>query len=177
MAKLNLGDRAPGFDLPAVDGKSYSLEDFSGSGVLVVVISCVHCPYVRAWEDRLIDLQRKYHDRGVSFVLINANDEVRYPQDSFAAMQAHAREKSYPFPFLRDESQEVARGYGAERTPEVFVFDRERRLVYHGAPDDNYEEPDQVRHAYLKEAIEAVLAGEAVAIAGTPPVGCSVKWR
>ena len=165
------------FTLPGVDAKTYSPDGFRDVTALAVIFWCNHCPYVRAWEDRVIALQREYTGRGVRFVLINSNDPQKYPEDSFEQMQARARLKAYPFPYLFDESQEVARHYGATRTPEIFLFDTARTLRYHGAPDDNSEDPQAVRQHYLRDAIEAVLAGQAPVMAETPPRGCSIKWR
>lgn len=167
---------APAFDLPGVDGRNHTLEEYADAPVLVLIQSCNHCPYVLAWEGRINDLAREYADRGVRFVAINSNDAQAYPQDSFEAMVEHAREAGYVFDYLYDESQEVARALGSERTPECFVYDAERRLVYHGAVDDNREE-HAVTQRYLRDAIEAVLAGTAPPVAETPPVGCTVKWR
>jgi len=167
---------APSFDLRGVDGRDHSLAAYSSAAVLVLVQSCNHCPYVLAWEGRINDLARAYADRGVSVVAINSNDAEAYPVDSFDAMVEHAREAGYVFDYLHDASQDVARQLGSERTPEAFVYDGERRLVYHGAVDDNRDE-DAVTANYLRDAIEAVLAGETPVIADTAPVGCTVKWR
>ncbi len=177
MSNLKIGDKAISFDLPGVDGRRHALADYADKPVLAVIFSCNHCPYVRAWEDRMIQIQADYADKGVQFVAINANDAVKYPSDSFEAMVERAREKGFNFPYLHDESQEIARAYGAQRTPEVFVFDRERRLCYHGAIDDNYEDPGAVRQHYLRAALDAVLAGKPAPVAETPPVGCTIKWR
>jgi peroxiredoxin len=167
---------APSFDLPGVDGRSHSLEEYADAPVLVLVQSCNHCPYVIAWEERINALQREFGDRGVRIVAVNSNDAEQYPTDSFEAMVEHAREAGYVFDYLYDESQEVARALGAERTPEAYVYDAERRLVYHGAVDDS-REVDGVTEHYLRDAIEAALAGETPPVADTPPVGCSVKWK
>jgi peroxiredoxin len=169
-------ESAPAFDLPGVDGRNHSLQEYADASVLVLVQSCNHCPYVLAWESRINDLQRQYADRGVRIVAISSNDPTAYPADSFEKMIEHAREAGYAFDYLYDESQEVARALGSERTPEAFVFDKDRRLVYHGAVDDNREEELVTTH-YLRDAIEAALAGETPSIADTPPVGCTVKWR
>ncbi len=177
MAKVRIGDRILPFRLPGTDGRMHAVEDYADRAVLVVIFSCNHCPYVQAWEDRMIALQRAYADRGVQFLLINSNDPEQYPEDSFPRMKERAEQKGYPFPYLYDETQEVARAYGAERTPEVFVFDRERVLRYHGAIDDNYEDPNAVKHHYLRDALEAVLAGREVPVSETRPVGCTIKWR
>lgn len=176
MANLKTGDQAIGFDLPSVQDSRVSLDDYGDRDAVVVVFTCNHCPYAQAWEDRLIQIAREYADRGVGFVAISSNDATKYPADSPEAMRQRAQEKSYPFPYLYDESQEIARAYGAERTPEVFVFGEERQLRYHGAPDDNYEE-SQMETTYLRDALDAVLAGEEAPIAETPPVGCTIKWK
>lgn len=177
MANLNIGDRAIDFDLPNVRDGRVSLDDYSDKKeAIVVVFSCNHCPYVQAWEDRLIQMANDYADQGVAFILISSNDVTKYPADSPEAMRQRAEEKNYPFPYLYDESQAVARAYGAERTPEIFLFDAEGRLRYHGAPDDNYEE-SQMETPYLRNALDAVLAGEEVPTAETPPVGCTIKWK
>jgi peroxiredoxin len=169
-------ETAPTFDLPGVDGRNHSLEEYADARVLVLVQSCNHCPYVLAWEGRIDALQREYADRGVRVVAISSNDAEAYPADSFENMVEHAREANYSFDYLYDESQEVGRALGAERTPEAFVFDADRRLVYHGAVDDNRDESEVTQH-YLRDGIEAALAGETPAIPDTPPVGCTVKWR
>ena len=165
------------FRLKNVDGTTLAPEDFASAKALAVIFWCNHCPYVRAWEDRVVELQREYAGRGVQFLLVNSNDPEKYPSDSFEEMQRRARDKGYPCPYLVDETQEVARQYGAERTPEIFLFDRARTLRYHGAPDDNVDDPKAVAHQYLRDAIEAVLAGTAPATSETPPKGCTIKWR
>ncbi|MBM3470855.1 MAG: thioredoxin family protein [Armatimonadetes bacterium] len=174
---LAIGDRIVPFSLPATDGSTVSADQFADRAVLGVIFWCNHCPYVKAWEDRLIAIQREYAEKGVQMVMISSNDPVAYPDDSFDAMRSHAREKAYPFPYLFDESQQVARSYGATRTPEVFLFDRERVLRYHGAPDDNFERPEEVTSRYLRDALDALLAGGTPAEATTPPKGCTIKWR
>jgi peroxiredoxin len=167
---------APSFDLPGVDGRSHSLDDYAAAPVLVLVQSCNHCPYVLAWEGRINELQQEFRDRGVRIVAISSNDAEAYPTDSFEAMVDHAREAGYTFDYLYDETQDVARALGSERTPEAFVYDADRRLVYHGAVDDDRDGESITAH-YLRDAIEAALAGEAPPVADTPPVGCTVKWR
>jgi peroxiredoxin len=172
---LPLGGPAPEFTLEGVDHAEHSLASYDDAEVLVLIQSCNHCPYVLAWEGRMSAIQRDCADRGVVLVAINSNDAERYPGDSFAAMVAHAKEEGFPFDYLYDPEQLVAHALGAERTPEVFVFDRDRRLVYHGAIDDSRDE--SVVHAhYLRDALDAVLEGRTPEITETPPVGCSVKW-
>jgi peroxiredoxin len=173
---MSVIESAPTFDLPGVDGRNHTLDEYADAQVLVIVQSCNHCPYVLAWEGRLNALAREYADRGVRIVAVSSNDAEAYPADSFDAMVDHARGAGYDFDYLYDESQDVARALGSERTPEAFVFDADRRLVYHGAIDDNRDEADVTTH-YLRDGIEAALAGEAAPVADTPPVGCTVKWR
>jgi len=165
------------FALPGTDGATHRTEEFAGAPVFGVIFHCNHCPYAQAWEDRLIAAQRDYAARGVRFVLINANDPAKYPADDFTHMRSRAEEKAYPFPYLFDETEETARAYGATRTPEVFLFDDRGVLRYHGAPDDNYEDPAAVQHHYLRDAIDALLGGRMPATAQTKPVGCTIKWR
>ena len=175
---LNIGGKLIPFRLKNVDGKILSSEDLaSGKKALAVIFSCNHCPYVQAWEDRMIALGKTYQARGVAFVLINANNPKKYPEDSFPEMVKRAKAKGYPFSYLHDEDQEIARAYGATRTPEAFLFDSQGMLRYHGRIDDNYENPQAARSHDLREALEAVLAGRSPATAETPPVGCTIKWK
>ena len=176
VANLKIGDKALDFNLTGTDDKSHSLNEYANKNI-VVVFSCNHCPYVRAWEDRMIKIQADYESKGVQLVAINANDAAKYPDDSFQNMKVRAREKKFNFPYLRDEDQKVATSYGAQRTPEVFLFDTKRTLQYHGAIDDNYDEPNAVKVHYLRNALDAVLHGGKVPIADTAPVGCTVKWK
>lgn len=173
---IGVGDVAPPFALPAVGGGEASLEALGDRPAVAVVFSCNHCPYVLAWEDRLNDIAREYAPRGLSVVAICANDATKYPADSFPEMERHAAEKGFVFAYAQDQSQEVARAYGATRTPEVFLLDGDRRLVYHGAIDDS-RDPDAVRSPYLRDALEALLDGGAAPVADTAPVGCTIKWR
>ena len=173
---LPLGSAAPDFSLPAVDGSTRSLADYADAPLLALVQSCNHCPWVQAWEGRMSELQREYGDRGFRLVAVSSNDAERFPEDSFDAMRARADEQGFAFDYVYDESQEVARALGAERTPEVFLFDADRRLVYHGAIDDNRDDT-AVERRYLRDAIEAVLSGGSPDPADTPAVGCTVKWR
>jgi peroxiredoxin len=177
MANLGIGDQAIAFELLGIDNQPHALADYADSAAVVVIFSCNHCPYVRAWEDRLVAIQNDYAARGVQLVAINANDAQRYPDDSFSKMQQRAQEKAFPFPYLFDETQEIARAYGAERTPEVFLFDQDHRLRYHGAIDDNFDNPREVQQHYLRNALDAVLSGQEPPAAQTPLVGCTVKWK
>ena len=137
---LALGMEAPEFDLPGVDGQNHSLDSYADAKALVLVQSCNHCPYVQAWEDRLIAIADDYSDRGVRVVAVSSNDAGNYPEDSFDEMKARSTAQGFTFDYLYDEPQAFARALGAERTPEVFLFDGERRLVYHGAIDDDRDE-------------------------------------
>ena len=167
---------APQFDLPGVDGQNHSLDSYGEAEALVLVQSCNHCPYVRAWESRLSAIARDFVDRGVRVVAVNSNDVSSHPEDSFEEMQKRASAEGFAFDYLYDEPQAVARALGAERTPEVFVYDRDRQLVYHGAIDDSREE-DGVSQQYLRDALAAVLSGQEPPLSETPAVGCTVKWK
>jgi peroxiredoxin len=173
---LQLGDPAPNFSLPAVDGKTYSLATFAEKRALVVIFSCNHCPYVQAYEDRFVTIQRAYAGRGVQLVAINSNDDRNYPEDSFEEMIQRARLKGFNFPYLRDESQRTARAYGATHTPQLFVFDRQRRLAYTGKIDDNWQQPQAVTREYLRDALEAILINTTPAVPTTHAIGCTIKW-
>ncbi len=174
--RLNLGDQAPGFDLPGVDGKNYSLGSFKDRQILVFVFTCNHCPYVQAWEDRLIAIQRDYESKGVGLIAINANETKNYPEDSFEKMVVRAREKKFNFPYLRDEDQSVARAYDAACTPEIFVFDSARQLRYHGRVDDNHQNPGQVKSHDLRNALDDLAGNRPIRIPETQAMGCSIKW-
>ncbi|MBN1269250.1 MAG: thioredoxin family protein [Kiritimatiellae bacterium] len=175
---IPLGSSAPPFaNLPATDGRSYGLDSFKEAGILVISFTCNHCPYAQAYEGRFIDLAREFTPRGVAFAAINPNDAETYPDDSFESMKKRAKEKGFPFPYLRDESQAVARAYGAVCTPHLFVFDKARKLVYEGRIDDNYKDPQAVKSPDLRNALEALLAGKPVPVPQTNPMGCSIKWR
>lgn len=174
--KLKLGAAAPDFDLPGVDSKRYSLASFKDKKLLIVLFTCNHCPYVQGWEDRLIAIQREYGPKGVQLVGINANETKNYPEDSFDKMVARAREKRFNFVYLRDEDQSVARVYDAACTPEIYLFDAERRLRYHGRVDDNHQDPKAVKSHDLKNALDDLLAGRPVRTPEAPAMGCSIKW-
>lgn len=177
MTNLHPGDQVIAFTLPGVDGKTHALSNYADKQAVAVIFTCNHCPYARAWEDRFVQIQADYSGKGVQLLAINANDAVKYPADNFDAMKQRAKEKGFNFPYLFDESQQVAREYGAERTPEIFLFDKAGVLQYHGMPDDNHEDLSAVQHHYLRAALDAVLAGTTPAITQTQPVGCTIKWK
>tara|TARA_Y100000310_G_scaffold319253_1_gene374307 strand:+ start:564 stop:1115 length:552 start_codon:yes stop_codon:yes gene_type:complete len=175
QTKLNIGDSAPDFTLKGVDDKDYSLQDFSDKKLLVVVFMCNHCPYVQAYTERIIKLQEEFKEQ-VAFVGINSNDENLYPEDGFDKMVVYARIRGFNFPYLWDSDQAVAKSFDAQCTPEIMVFDNERKLRYHGRVDDNYQDSNSVKEHYLKDAIDALLSGGEVSKPNTHAVGCSIKW-
>jgi peroxiredoxin len=172
-----LGAPCPPFRLPAVDGKTYAREDFAASPVLVVMFICNHCPYVKAVEDRLIDLARTHGPRGAQLVGVCSNDAATYPDDAFPNLAQRWREKNYGFPYLHDESQEVARAFGAVCTPDIFVYDRDRRLAYRGRIDDSWKDEAKVTQRELAAALDALLAGDRPSPQQRPSMGCSIKWK
>jgi thiol-disulfide isomerase/thioredoxin len=171
-----LGAPCPSFQLPAVDGRTYARDDFASAPVLVVMFICNHCPYVKAVEDRLIRLGRDYGPRGVQLVGICSNDAVTYPDDAFDKLAARWREKEYGFPYLHDEAQDVARTFGAVCTPDIFVYDRDRRLAYRGRIDDSWKDESKVTRRELAAALDALVAGNRPAAEQRPSMGCSIKW-
>jgi len=173
---LQIGQSAPDFDLPGVDDKRYALASFKDAPVIVVAFWCNHCPYVIGSEDRMKRFVADYAPRGVAVVAINSNETENHPGDSFERMRERARQREYNFPYLRDETQDVARAYGALRTPHFYVFDRDRKLRYTGRMDDNPRTPGTEKTHELRDAVDAVLAGKQVAVEMTNPIGCNVKW-
>ena len=174
---MPLGTAAPPFSLLNVDGETRDLASFADAELLVVVFTCNHCPYAVASEDRMIELQRDYADRGVQLVAINPNDDVNYPDDSFEKMKVRAADKGFNFPYLRDDTQEVARAYDAACTPDIFVFDRDRKLLYNGRIDDDWQHPEAVTRRDLRAVLDAALAGSTVDFEHVPSRGCSIKWK
>ena len=174
---ISIGDAAPEFSLPDTEGRTHEFGGPGDAAATVVYWTCNHCPYALAWQERLLDAARDYGERGVRFLAVNSNDAVRYPRDSLDAMRERvAAEGGWPHPFLHDESQDVARAYGARTTPDIFVFDDGRTLRYRGAPDEDYEDPSQAA-SWLRDALDAILEGREVERPETEPVGCGVKWK
>ncbi len=170
-----IGAAAPAaFTLPDTEGSPTSLHD-GAAAATVVVFTCNHCPYALAWHERLQAVARDYSLRGVRTLQINANDAARYPGDSPAAMAARVSAGEFAGPYLRDDTQEVARAWGAAVTPDVYVLDGAGQLAYHGAPDADHGE-ESLAAGWLRDALEDVLAERPVALAETKPVGCSIKW-
>jgi peroxiredoxin len=175
---LALGTQAPPFRLPSATGGSVSVEDFPDARALLVMFICNHCPFVKHVRDELIRLAKDYQARGVAVVAINANDWSAYPDDSPELMEKEAREFGYPFAYLYDETQEVAKAYRAACTPDYFLFDADRKLVYRGQLDNSRpgnQEP--VNGKDLRAALDAVLDGRAVTDPQRPSLGCNIKWR
>lgn len=171
---LEIGRIAPTFALPDTEGVT---PQPCVAPATMVVFTCNHCPYALAWHGRIMEVAENYARLGVVTFAINPNDAEHYPLDSVAAMRERVQEGDFGgVPYLRDESQDVAHAYAAERTPEVFVLDSELILRYHGAPDADYDDPSQ-RASYLRDALDAVLEGRAPALVETEPVGCSIKWK
>lgn len=174
---LELGAQAPDFTLPATDGNSYSLADFADTDTLVVFFTCNHCPYVVGSDEVTRATAEKYADKGVKFVGINSNSEVTHPDDDFDNMVKRMAEHNFPWLYLRDKSQDVALAYGALRTPHFYVFDKDRKLVYTGRGVDNPRETSKMTVNDLDRALAEHLAGQAISVPMTNPLGCNVKWE
>lgn len=175
---LPLGTTAPAFSLPATDGSHCSLQQFADSKLLLVMFICNHCPFVKHVQQELVRLANDFQPDGVAFVAINSNDTVAYPADNMDAMRAEADAAGYPFPYLLDESQQVARAYEAACTPDFFLFDSARRLIYRGQLDSS--RPNNgiaVTGSDLRAAMQTALAGQPVPPEQKPSVGCNIKWK
>lgn len=173
-----LGTKAPHFRLPDPSGKYYSLDDFADKPALLVMFICNHCPYVKHIRSALAQFAREYIPKGLAIVAINSNDITQYPEDSPEKMAEEARAAGYIFPYLFDETQEVAKAYGAACTPDFFLYDKERKLVYRGQFDDS--RPGTAlppTGADLREAVDAVLEGRPVSAQQKPSLGCNIKWK
>jgi peroxiredoxin len=173
---LPIGARAPEFRLPATDGKTYALPDFERDDVLVVFFTCNHCPYVTGSDESTRRIADKFSSRGVRFVAINSNSRNTYAEDDFPHMVQRMRENKFPWLYLRDETRDAARAYGALRTPHFYVFDRERRLIYTGRAVDQPRRAENATAHELEKALEEHLAGKPVSVPVTNPIGCNVKW-
>ena len=174
---LKIGSSSPEFELRNIDGKRYSLSSFADKKALIVIFSCNHCPYVQAYEGRIKQIQEDYKDKGVLVIAINSNEDKNYPDDSFENMKKRAAEQKFNFLYLRDEDQSVARAFDATHTPEIFLFDKERKLAFHGKIDDNWQEPGKVQNHYLKNALDELLAGKEISVPETFTIGCTIKWK
>lgn len=181
--KIEMGSLAQDFSLPGVDGKIYSLADFGEKDVLIVMFICNHCPYVKAVIERIVAIQNDYADKNVALVAISSNDADNYPDDSFEKMQEMASESGLKI-YLYDESQEVAKAYKAQCTPDMFIYRRgltsdktEWKLAYHGRIDDNWQEEDAVTKQEMREALDVICTGQAFEGEQFPSMGCSIKWK
>lgn len=173
---LQIGDTAPAFRLPATDGNNYALEDFDDK-VLVIFFTCNHCPYVIGSDENTRAIADQFADKGVRFVAINSNSKHTYAEDSFEHMVERMAKYKFPWVYLYDDSQEVAKAYGALRTPHFYVFDESRKLVYTGRAIDNPRNSEVSTTHELVDALEDVLAGRPVRVSATNPIGCNVKWE
>jgi peroxiredoxin len=173
---LDIGEKAPDFELPATDGKTYKLSDFDDKDVLVVFFTCNHCPFVVGSDEVTRKTVEKFGPKGVAFVGINSNSKNTYAEDSFEHMKERMAEHNFPWVYLRDKSQDVARAYGALRTPHFYVFDKDRKLVYTGRGVDSPRDTSQMKVNDLENALEEHLAGKEISTPMTNPIGCNVKW-
>ncbi|UNY98954.1 thioredoxin family protein [Zhouia spongiae] len=174
----DIGDYATDFELKNIDGKKVSLKDYKDAKGFMVIFTCNSCPYAVAYEDRIIDLDKKYKALGVPVIAINPNNPDLQPEDSFEQMKQRAREKGFSFPYLLDEDQDIFPQYGATRTPHVFLLEHTAKgyqVKYIGAIDDNYQDASLVETKYVEEAVDAMLAGEKIKITTTKAIGCSIK--
>jgi peroxiredoxin len=180
-AQYQVGDRAVDFRLKNVDGNMVSLRDYPSAKGAIVVFTCNHCPFSKAYEERIIALHKKYAPLGYPVIAINPNDPRIEPADSYAKMQERAKAKKFPFAYLVDETQSVAKTYGATRTPHVYVLQKQAdgsfTVGYIGAIDDNSDTPKEVKAKYVQEAVDALLKGQKPSTASTKAVGCGIKWR
>jgi peroxiredoxin len=177
---LKVGDKAIPFKLKNIDNKMISLSDFNSSKGVIVIFTCNHCPFAVAYEDRIIELHKKYSALGYPVVAINPNDAVAYPEDDFVSMQKRSKDKKFPFVYLHDESQAIAKSYGAQRTPHIYILQKEGadfKVKYIGAIDDNTDEPAAVTKKYVESALNSLIEGKPIAESSTKAIGCSIKWK
>jgi peroxiredoxin len=176
VEELALGSKAPDFELIGTDEKKHALEDLAGEKGTLVIFTCNHCPYAKAYEDRIIDLAWEYQPKGIGVVAISSNDAEKYADDSFPKMQERATEKGFNFPYLYDQSQAVALAYGPMVTPHIFLFDSDMTLVYRGRID-NSAKLHEVEDRDLNDALMALITGKEIKVQHTKAFGCSIKWR
>ena len=166
------------FSLPAVSGGNMNpSEQFPDAKAFVIFFTCNHCPYAVAWEDRIIAIDKEYKKRGIPVIAISSNDAVKYPQDGFERMQERSEIKEFPFPYLYDETQEIAKNFGAERTPHVFVVTVEGKIIFEGAIDDNYKDSSAVQKQFLRDSLDSFLLGNNPPVSKVDAVGCTIKWK
>ena len=175
-----VGSKATDFKLKNVDDKEVSLADFKEAKGFIVVFTCNHCPFSKKYENRLIALDKRFKRQGYPVIAINPNDEVSHPEDSFEKMKERAKEKGFTFPYLRDESQQIATTYGAAKTPHVYILKKEGAdlvVKYIGAIDDNSDNEKEVKEKYVESAVNNLLAGKEVSPSLTKAIGCGIKWK
>lgn len=176
-SELHIGSNAHSFSLVGTDDNVYSLNDFKDKDVLCIIFSCNHCPYVKAVENRINDIAKKYSNKSFALICINSNDESTYPEDSFDEMKKRSVEKGFIFSYLRDESQNVALAYDAVCTPDIYLYDKDRILKYRGRIDDNWKDESAVTSKELERAIELLLNNKEIDFEMIPSMGCSIKWK
>ena len=178
-AGLALGGQAPmnTVKMKNVDGKEVSIADVAGKKGTLVVFTCNACPYAKAWEERIVALGNEYMSKGIGVIAVNSNDPGIVADESYDVMKTRAADRKMSFPYVVDNGSEVAKAFGATRTPEAFVFDAAGKLVYHGTIDDNFQEPEKVEKRYLKDALNAVATGGTVTTAETKSIGCGIKFK
>ena len=180
-ASYKIGDTVAGFSLKSVNGKMVSLNDYRNGRGVIVVFTCNHCPFAKRYQDRINELNKKYASKGFPVLAISSNDAVAVPEDSYDNMITRAKQKKYSFPYLFDESQDVAKAFGAVKTPHAFVLSLEPTgsftLKYAGAIDDNCDEPEKVKNKYVESAVNAILENKTIAITETKSIGCGIKWK
>lgn len=175
-----VGDSVTDFNLKNIDGKNVSLAGLKNNKGAIVIFTCNHCPFSVAYEDRIIALNKKYESKGFPVVAINPNDPVKVPEDSYSNMKERAKEKNFTFPYLHDATQEIARSFGAARTPHVFVLTRDGsayKVAYIGAIDNNTDDPQAATQKYVESAVDELLAGKPVTTSFTKAIGCTIKWK
>jgi len=173
----NLNTPVIDFSLKGTDGKAYSVSDFKEKNIIIIIFMCNHCPYVKAVLNRFIKIQDKYRDKGVQLIGINPNDINAYPEDSYDNMKIFHKTNGMNFPYLIDETQEMARKYDAVCTPDIYLYDRNRILKYRGRLDDNWKDEDSVKHKDLEKAISLISEGREPDFNQIPSMGCSIKWK
>jgi peroxiredoxin len=177
-AALQLGATAPQntVKMRNIDGRELSIAEVTGPKGTLVIFTCNHCPWAKAWETRIAELGNTYRQRGIGVIAINANDPSANAEDSFDKMVTRAKQRDFQFPYVVDNGSTVARAFGAERTPEAYLFDANGVLVYHGTIDDNADDATAVKQHYLRDALEAVVSGQGVAVKETKALGCGIKY-
>ena len=170
-----VGDKAEDFSLKNVDGRMVSLKDYKNAKGYIVIFTCNHCPYAKAYEQRIIELHKKYEPQGFPVIAISPNDPDLYPEDNYEMMQARAKEKNYPFVYLFDDGQKVYPKFGATRTPHVFLLTKDLQVAYIGAIDDNSQDASSVKEKYVENAIAALMKGEKPNPSETRAIGCTIR--